>query len=36
MTGVKTKDKNESLVYDNANLLWEDDKAVGKKVVYLK
>ena len=36
MTGVKTKDKNESLVYDTDKILWEDDKAVGKKVVYLK
>ena len=35
MIGVKTKDKNESLVYDTDKILWEDDKAVGKKTLYL-
>jgi len=35
MVGVKTKDKNESLVYNADKILWEEDKAVGKKTLYL-
>jgi len=36
MTGVKTKDKNKSLVYDDVRQLWEYNNNNKKRVLFLR